>query len=87
MNYISEPVLGIKKEENMDPGVNQKYVKLLHNSFKKFEDVTRNEPLADNGNDNVEMKTRLQSECHSCKKVEVTELLQKAIEKYQTRDK
>ena len=69
-------------------GVNQKYVKLLHNSFKKYEDITRNEPLADNGNDNVEMKTRLQSECHSCKKVEVTELLQKQkVEKYQTRDK
>ena len=48
---------------------------------------TRSKNLADNVNDNVEMKTRLQSERQSCKKVDVTELLQKAFEKYQTRDK
>ena len=85
----------------METGVNQKYVNLLRNSFKKYkfqstrgssnakeyEDKTRNKNLADNGNDNVKMKTRLQSERQSCKKVDVTELLQKAFEKYQTRDK
>ena len=59
MNYISEPVFGIKKEEIMDPGVNQKYVNLLQNTFEKYKslDSRRQSSVNDHDKDDKEEET------------------------------